>query len=126
VESGTDYTKAGLAARAVAVLSGEFNATSASSGSFKTAEVPGATPGDGPSATDGYTASSLAGCLTALAVTPGETATGVDVARWNGTPALIVLEPYPRDQQAIYVVRRNCSASVQVVLFFETVGSPSR
>lgn len=113
--SGRNYTMDSLRSAVPGLLSGKYDATAQGSGG---ASAPGKTPTAQPpaaaSATDPQRlrdGKALAACVANLADGP-VTPLAVDIARFNGKPATIIVLPDPKDPSLVYAyaVAPDCAA----------------
>jgi hypothetical protein len=109
IRSGTDYTPGNLGSQVAAQLarhgrSGAVAGPDATSPAHRPAEA------SGGRAAAGLSAAALAGCVHRIAA--GERVLLVDVARYQGAPAtVIVTQPAAGGPERIWVVGTGCSAS---------------
>jgi hypothetical protein len=114
--SGRNYTKESLRSAVPGLLSGKYDATAQGSGGVA---VPSKTPTGAQAPAAGSVADpqrlrdgkALAACVANLADGP-VTPLAVDIARFNGKPATIIVLPDPKDPSLVYAyaVAPDCAA----------------
>lgn len=126
LSTGTDYTAGALDEQVRGVLGGAagdtaFSAAQEDSGGATTADAPLAATGAEMRAAGAPDDAALTSCVAELAGADGVVPIVVDVARYAGQPAWVVVLPFRDDKVDVFVVRPQCRKGDAQLLYFERV-----